>query len=67
MRTAEGHALLPYFDISSRFVGLPWQYLALSLVFCLALSPPGFKRVVYFVGLGYVTSVAAQAIVMPNL
>jgi steroid 5-alpha reductase family enzyme len=59
--------MLPHCDISSQFIGLPWQYLALSLVLCLALSAPGFKQVVYFVGLGYATSIAAQAIVMPIL
>ncbi len=54
-------------DISRGFIGLPWRYLALSLVLCLVLSALGFKRVVYFVSLGYAASIAAQAIVMPIL
>ena len=54
-------------DISPGFIGLPWRYLALSLMFCLVLSALGFKRVVYFVSLGYGASIAAQAIVMPIL
>jgi steroid 5-alpha reductase family enzyme len=57
--------MLPLTDISTKVIGLPWQYLALSMVICLVLSALGFKRVVYFVSLGYATSIAAQAIVMP--
>jgi steroid 5-alpha reductase family enzyme len=60
--TAEDHAML-----SPGFSGLPWHYLALSLVLCLVVSTPGFKRVTYFVSLGYAASIAAQAIVMPLL
>ena len=55
------------FDISPGFLGLPWQYLALSLALCLVLSSLGFRRVVYFVSLGYAASIAAQAIVLPLL
>jgi steroid 5-alpha reductase family enzyme len=59
---------MPLFsDVSPEFIGLPWQYLALSLALCLVLSALGFKRVVYFVSLGYAASIAAQAIVMPFL
>ena len=53
--------------LASEFLGLPWQHLALSLVLCLVVSTPGFKRVTYFVSLGYAASIAAQAIVMPLL
>ena len=55
------------FDISPGFIGFPWQYLALSLALCLVLSALGFRRVVYFVSLGYAASIAAQAIVLPLL
>jgi len=57
--------MLSFTEISTKFIGLPWQYLALSLSICLVLSALGFKHVVYFVSLGYATSIAAQAIVMP--
>jgi len=54
-------------DVSAGIIGLPWQFLAASLALCLVLSSLGFKRVVYFVSLGYAASIAAQAIVMPLL
>lgn len=54
-------------DTSAGPTGLPWQYLAMGLVLCLALSALGFRRVVYFVSLGYAASIAAQAIVMALL
>lgn len=50
-----------------QLLGLPWQYLALSLALCLALAALGFKRVEYFVSLGYAASIAAQSIVLPLL
>jgi len=55
------------FDASPAFIGLPWQYLVLSLALSLVLSALGFKKVVYFVSLGYAASIAAQAIIMPLL
>ena len=57
--------LRPY--MSPELIGLPWQYLVLGLALCLVLSALGFKRVVYFVSLGYAASIAAQAIVFPLL
>ena len=59
---------MPHFsDISSGFIRLPWSYLSTCLGLCLLLSALGFKRVVYFVSLGYAASIAAQAIAMPLL
>ena len=57
----------PHPYMSYELIGLPWQYLVLGLALCLMLSALGFKRVVYFVSLGYATSIAAQAIVFPLL
>jgi hypothetical protein len=57
--------LLP--DTAGELIGMPWQYLGLSLALCLLLSASGFKRVEYFVSLGYAASIAAQSIVMPLL
>lgn len=57
----------PLSDISPGLIGLPWQYMGLSLAFCLVLSALGFKRVEYFVSLGYAASIAAQAIVIAIL
>ncbi len=57
--------LRPY--MSHELIGLPWQYLVLGLALCLMLSALGFKRVVYFVSLGYAASIAAQAIFFPLL
>lgn len=54
-------------DASFAPLGVPWQYLALSLVICLVCSALGFKRVQYFVSLGYGSSIAAQAIFMSLL
>ena len=48
-------------------LGLPWQFLVLGLALCLIFSALGFKRVEYFVSLGYAASVAAQAIAFPFL
>ena len=41
----------------------PWRQLCLALVICLSFSAPGFRRVVYFISLGYASSIAAQALV----
>ena len=43
--------LLP--DTAGELIGMPWKYLGLSLALCLLLSASGFKRVEYFVSLGY--------------
>ena len=53
--------------LSHELLGLPWQFLALGLVLCLIFSALGFKRLEYFVSLGYAASIAAQAIVFPFL
>jgi len=55
-------SLLPH-----QLLGLPWQFLVLGLALCLIFSALGFKRVEYFVSLGYAASVAAQAIAFPFL
>ena len=47
--------------------GLPWRFLALGLALCLMLTAVGFKRVEYFVSLGYAASIAAQAVMFPLL
>jgi steroid 5-alpha reductase family enzyme len=57
----------PHTYVSHELIGLPWQYLVLGLALCLMLSALGFKRVVYFVSLGYAASIVAQAIVFPLL
>lgn len=54
-------------DSSPALIGLPWEYLALGLALCLLLSALGFKRVEYFVSLGYAASIAVQALVMAPL
>jgi steroid 5-alpha reductase family enzyme len=50
------------FHLTHELLGVPWQFLVLGLVVCLVFSALGFKRVEYFVSLGYAASVAAQAI-----
>ena len=55
-------SLLPH-----ELLGLPWQFLVLGLALCLIFSALGFKRVEYFVSLGYAASIAAQAIAFPFL
>jgi hypothetical protein len=40
-------------DLSHQFPGLPWQFLAVGLALCLTFSALGFRRVEYFVSLGY--------------
>ena len=54
-------------DLAHQFPGLPWQFLAVGLALCLTFSALGFKRVEYFVSLGYAASVAAQAVAFPFL
>jgi steroid 5-alpha reductase family enzyme len=53
--------------MSLEVVGVPWQHLAGGLALSLFASALGFKRVEYFVGLGYAAAIAAQAITMPLL
>lgn len=53
--------------MSSELVGVPWEFLVVGLGLCLSSSALGFKRVEYFVSLGYAASIAAQAVVMPLL
>ena len=55
------------FPLAPALIGLPWPLLALGLAICLGLSALGFKRVEYFVSLGYAASIAAQAVVIPLL
>ena len=52
----------PLSDISVGLIGITWQALALCLSLCLLGSALGFKRVQYFVSLGYAASIALQAI-----
>jgi steroid 5-alpha reductase family enzyme len=46
---------------------LPWQAMGVGLALSLVFSALGFKRVVYFVSIGYAASIAAQAIAIPLL
>lgn len=46
---------------------LPWAAMALAVLLSLALAALGFKRVEYFVSIGYAASIAAQAVAMPFL
>ncbi len=48
--------------VSFGLIGITWQALALCLLLCLLGSALGFKRVQYFVSLGYAASIALQAI-----
>lgn len=49
------------------FADLPWTELGLSLLLCLAISALGFRRVDWFISLGYGFSIAAQAVVFALL
>ena len=44
------------------FANLPWAVLGLSFLLCLAISALGFRRVDWFISLGYGFSIAAEAI-----
>ena len=46
---------------------IPWAYLGLAFAMSLAISAMGFRRVDYFVSLGYAFSIVAQALVFPFL
>ena len=50
------------FSVSTDFIGLAWQLLAVGLAICLGCSALGFKRVEYFVSLGYAASIARPAL-----
>lgn len=43
-------------------MNIPWQQLLLALAVCQLCSALGFRRIVYFVSLGYAASIAAQAV-----
>lgn len=45
------------------FADLPWLHLGLAFALCLAISALGFRRIDWFVSLGYAFSIAAQAVV----
>ena len=66
-KPAEDQVMQVFQDIAHEIIGLPWEYLATALIICLSLSALGFKRVEYFVSLGYAASIAAQALIMPLL
>ena len=46
---------------------IPWANLGLAFAMSLAISAMGFRRVDYFVSLGYAFSIVAQAVVFPFL
>lgn len=52
-----------FFDLMGGLATFPWHQLCLALVICLSFSALGFRRVEYFVSLGYAASIAAQALV----
>jgi steroid 5-alpha reductase family enzyme len=54
-------------ELPHQLLGLPWQFLVLGLALCLIFSALGFRRVEYFVSLGYAASIAAQAVAFPFL
>jgi steroid 5-alpha reductase family enzyme len=56
--------MLSLLSMSPALGGPPWPLLGLGLAICLVLSALGFKRLEYFVSLGYAASIAAQAVVM---
>lgn len=45
-------------------MSIPWGFVALSFVLCLAVTAPGLKRVYYFVSLCYAGAIAAQALLI---
>ncbi len=44
------------------FADIPWPQLALAFALCLAISALGFRRVDWFISIGYGFSIAAQAV-----
>lgn len=49
------------------FANLPWAALGLSFLLCLAVSALGFRRVDWFISLGYGFSIAAEAVLFALL
>jgi steroid 5-alpha reductase family enzyme len=49
------------------FANLPWAALGLSFLLCLLISALGFRRVDWFISLGYGFSIAAEAILFALL
>lgn len=45
------------------FANLPWAALGVALLLCLVISALGFRRVDWFISIGYGLSIAAQAVV----
>lgn len=45
------------------FANIPWGALGIALLLCLAISALGFRRVDWFISIGYGLSIATQAIV----
>jgi hypothetical protein len=56
-----------FFKLMGGPATFPWRQLCLALVICLSVSALGFRRVEYFVSLGYASSIAAQALVFGAL
>ena len=49
------------------FANLPWLALGIAWLLCLAISALGFRRVDWFISIGYGLSIAAQAVVFSVL
>lgn len=49
------------------FAHMPWGGLGLGLLLSLCISALGFRRVDWFISIGYAFSIAAQAVVFPAL
>lgn len=49
------------------FGGMPWPALGLALLLCLLVSALGFRRVDWFISLGYGFSIAAEAVLFALL
>ena len=53
------------FSTAPSLIDLPWSILGMGLGVCLVLTAVGFRRVEYFVSLGYAASVAGLALLLP--
>ena len=53
------------FSTTPSLIDLPWSILGMGLGVCLVLTTVGFRRVEYFVSLGYAASVAGLALLLP--
>ncbi|MEO6014619.1 MAG: DUF1295 domain-containing protein [Devosia sp.] len=49
------------------FANMPWAHLGIAFALCLAISALGFRRVDWFISLGYGFSIAAQAVLFALL